>query len=185
MSRRDEQYRDYQPYAQYPGRYMIRERLFAIGDDYWVTDQEGEKTFWVDGKALRVRETFELRLPDGSVLAKIRRKLVSIHDDMKIEDAGGAVVATVRRKRLAAFRERFGVELADGTDWKAHGSILDREYEIEDADGNRVAHISRKWFRVRDTYGVDIPAGYDHAFVVAVAVAIERLAEEHEEASRQ
>ena len=32
---------------------------------------------------------------------------------------------------------------------KAHGHIVDHEYEIE-RDGDTVATISKKWFRVRD-----------------------------------
>ncbi len=38
---------------------------------------------------------------------------------------------------------------------KVHGNIGDHEYEIE-RDGDRVAQISKRWFRVRDTYGVEI-----------------------------
>ena len=32
------------------------------------------------------------------------------------------------------------------------GNIVDHEFEIE-ADGTRVAEVSKKWFRVRETYG--------------------------------
>ena len=45
---------------------------------------------------------------------------------------------------------------------KAHGNVVDHEYEIE-RDGETVATISKKWFRVRDSYGVDVAAGEDVA----------------------
>ena len=40
----------------------------------------------------------------------------------------------------------------------AQGNIVDHEFEIE-ADGTKVAEVSKKWFRVRDTYGVEVAPG--------------------------
>ena len=38
------------------------------------------------------------------------------------------------------------------------GNIADHEYEIE-ADEGKIAEVSKKWFRARDTYGVrSLPA---------------------------
>ena len=59
-------------------------------------------------------------------------------------------------------RDRFVIDVEDGADLKAHGNIVDHEYEIE-RDGDTVADISKRWFRVRDTYGVEIDAGEDAA----------------------
>jgi hypothetical protein len=46
-------------------RYLVRERLFSVGDDSWVTGERGDKVFLVDGKALRLHETFELKDASG------------------------------------------------------------------------------------------------------------------------
>jgi uncharacterized protein YxjI len=56
------------------------------------------------------------------------------------------------------------------------GSILDHEYQIT-RDGIPVANISKRWFRVRDTYGVAIVPGQDDALVLAVTVCIDHLTE--------
>ena len=71
-------------------------------------------------------------------------------------------------------RDRFAIEIEDGEDLKAHGNILDHEYEIE-RDGDTVASISKRWFRVRDTYGVEVADGEDVALVLAAVVALEAL----------
>jgi hypothetical protein len=34
-------------------KYRMREKVFAIGDDFWVENEEGEHAFKVDGKAQR------------------------------------------------------------------------------------------------------------------------------------
>ena len=60
-------------------------------------------------------------------------------------------------------------------DLTAHGNFVDHEYEIE-RDGDTVATISKKWFRVRDTYGVQIADGEDQAFLLAVTVCVDQMA---------
>ena len=47
--------------------------------------------------------------------------------------------------------------------------MLDHEYEIKRND-DVVASISKKWFRVRDTYGVEIAAGEDEPLPLALTV---------------
>jgi hypothetical protein len=73
---------------------------------------------------------------------------------------------------VIGIRDRFAIDIADGADMKAHGNVFDHEYEIE-RDGDTVATISKKWFRVRDSYGVDIAAGEDTPLILAITVAID------------
>jgi uncharacterized protein YxjI len=159
--------------------YRMKERLLAIGDDFWIEDAEGERAFVVDGKALRLRETFELRDRDGREVATIQERKLRIRDTMAIE-RNGRTVATVRKALISPFRDKFKVELADGGEWEARGDILDHEYEIEN-DGRRVAKVSKSWFRLRDTYGIEVEAGQDDGLVLAVAVALAAMREDEEE----
>ncbi|SCK16418.1 LURP-one-related/scramblase family protein [Streptomyces sp. WMMB 322] len=155
-------------------RYLVRERIFGIGDDYWIDDEQGEHAFLVDGKALRVRQTFQLKDVQGEVVAVIRRKMVSLWETMEIE-RGGAKLATVRKKRFTPLRHRFKAQLADGGTLAVHGNVLDKEYDIE-LGGGRLARVSRKWFRVRDTYAVDIEQpGADVPLLLSLAVCIDAL----------
>ncbi|GLY80645.1 LURP-one-related/scramblase family protein [Actinoallomurus iriomotensis] len=152
---------------------MMRERVFSIGDDFWVEDEAGQRVFLVDGKALRLRQTFELKGPDGEVLAVIRKKMVSIRDTMVVEREG-ETVAKVRKKLFSPLRHSMEIELADGQEWTATGDLIEKNYEIESDEGT-VATTSRKWFRIRDTYGIEI--GHpDVPLVLAVAVAVDELA---------
>jgi uncharacterized protein YxjI len=79
-------------------------------------------------------------------------------------------------KALVGIRDRFAIDVDGGEDLKAHGNVLDHEFEIE-RDGDRVARISKKWFRVRDSYGVEVSAGEDEALLLALVVAIESLSD--------
>ncbi|MFJ9519377.1 LURP-one-related/scramblase family protein [Kitasatospora sp. NPDC101801] len=158
-------------------KYVVRERLFTVGDDYWIEDEDGAKAFLVDAKVLRLRDTFELKDPQGRLVAVIKEKALTVRDAMKIENSGGDVIATVRKKLFTPFRDKFHVELADGGELEIHGNLIDKEYRIE-AHGDTVAEISRKWFRFRDTYGVRVADAADAGLLLAVAVCVDHLVEE-------
>ena len=152
----------------------MREKLASIGDDFWIENEQGERVYKVNGKAMRLRETFVLEDPSGNELVKIQERKLSVRDKIAIE-RDGDTVATVK-KALVGIRDRFVVDVEDGEDLKAKGNFWDREYEIE-RDGDTIANISRKWFRVRDSYGVEIEAGEDAPLILAIVVAIDTLSD--------
>lgn len=153
-------------------RFQMHEKLVSIGDDAWIEDDQGERVFKVDGKALRARDTFKLEDRSGNEVAKIQEKKLSVRDKMKVE-RDGRTLATVH-KALVGIRDRFDIDIEDGEDLKAKGNVLQHEYEIKRGD-DVVASISKKWFRVRDTYGVEIAAGEDEALLLALTVAIDEI----------
>ncbi|MFD7918018.1 LURP-one-related/scramblase family protein [Streptomyces sp. NPDC059740] len=162
-------------------RFQVHDRIFGIGDDYWIDDEHGRHVYLVDGKALRLRETFEMKDADGRVLITIHKKWFALRDTMVIE-RGGEELATIRRKRLSLLRNHYRVELVDGTELDVSGSVLDREFAVE-YDGELLAEISRRWLSLRDAYGVNVVReDADPSLLIAVAVCVIRLAErEHED----
>ena len=154
-------------------RYQMREKLFAIGDDYWVETEGGQRVFKVNGKALRLRSTFVLEDTSGHELFKIQEKKLHIRDTMEVE-RGDDTVATIKKALITPLRDRFSVELAGGDELSAKGNIVDHEFEIE-RDGHKVAEISKRWFRVRDTYGIEVAPGEDDALILAATVCIDEM----------
>jgi len=157
--------------------YQMRQRLLSIGDDYWIETDQGDRAYKVDGKALRFRDTFVLEDAGGREVAKIQERKLRIKDSMEIEDQSGNRIALVKKALVSPFRERFDVEVADGPDLKAHGNIVDHEYTFT-RDGDDVAQVSKKWFRVADTYGVEVAEGQDPVLVLAATVAIDTMSHE-------
>jgi uncharacterized protein YxjI len=156
-------------------KYRMREKMFAIGDDFWIENEEGERAFKVDGKALRIRDTLVLEdASSGAELYKIQEKKLTIRDKMEIE-RGGATVATVKKALITPLRDRFSIEVEGREDMEAKGNIVDHEYKIE-RGGETVAEVSKRWFRIRDTYGIEITPGQDEALILAVSVCIDQMA---------
>ncbi len=106
-------------------------------------------------------------------VAEIQEKKLTVRDTIRIDLDGGRS-ATVK-KALVGIRDRFHVEVDGGPDMKVHGNIVDHEYEIE-RDGDKIAEISKKWFRVRDTYGVDVYDETETVLILAITVAVDALA---------
>ena len=156
-------------------RYRMREKVFAIGDDFWIDTEDERHAFKVDGKALRIRRTFILEGPSGEQLFKIQEKKLHIRDTMEIE-RDGQTVAKIKKALITPLRDRYVVELADGTELTAKGNIVDHEYEI-DRDGEKVAVVSKRWFRIRDTYGIDVAAGENDALILAATVCIDEMSQ--------
>ena len=151
--------------------FQMREKILAIGDDYWIEDVDGNKAYKVNGKAARIRETFVVEDASGGELAKIQEKKLSVRDKMTIEI--GSTTATVR-KRLVGIRDRFVIEIEGGEDLSAKGNFVDHEYEIE-RDGDTVATISKKWFRVRESYGVQLASAQEIPLILAITVCLDSM----------
>ena len=154
-------------------KYRMREKMFAIGDDYWIETDGGERAFKVNGKALRIRDTLVLEDLSGAELFTIQEKKLHIRDTMEIE-RDGHTVATVKKALITPLRERFSVEVEGGKDMEAKGNIVDHEYKIE-RDGDTVGEVSKRWFRVRDTYGIEVAEGQDDPLILAVTVCIDQM----------
>src|SRR6267142_2765428 len=91
-------------------KYRMREKLFSIGDDYWIENEQGDRAFKVDGKALRIRDTLVLKDASGTDLFTVQEKKLHIHNTMKIEREGHTV-ATVKKALITPLRDRFSIEV--------------------------------------------------------------------------
>jgi uncharacterized protein YxjI len=157
-------------------RYQMREKLVSIGDDFWIENERGEKVFKVDGKALRVRQTLIFEDRSRRELAKIQERMLRVKDSMEVEGPGGEQLAMVKKALIAPLRDRWTVKIKGGPDLEVQGNILDHEYSIG-AGRDKVAEVSKKWFRVRDTYGVEIEPGQEDILILAVTVCIDQMAQ--------
>ena len=112
----------------------------------------------------------------------MHKKLIAIRDTLEIEH-DGQVVATVRKALISPLHHRSVIDLADGSQLEAVGNILGKEFDIQ-AGGQPIAHISRSWFRVRNSYGVETAPGQNDALLLSIAVCLDRIQHDEEERGR-
>jgi uncharacterized protein YxjI len=101
--------------------------------------------------------------------------MLRVRDSMEIEGPDGNRIAMVHKAMITPLRERWVIDIDGGPDLHAQGNIVDHEYTIE-RDGDRVAEVSKRWFRVRDTYGVEVAPDENDILILAATAVIDTMA---------
>ena len=157
-----------------PVRYQVRQGMFTIGDDFWIETESGQKVFKVDGKAMRARSTLLFEDAQGHELYAIQEKMARARDTMNIDDASGKTALKVHNAMLTPARDRWQIDVPGGKDLSATGNILQHEYKIE-RGRDKIAEVSKKWFRARDMYGVEVDDPQDAAVALLIAIVIDMM----------
>lgn len=151
--------------------YKMREKFFAIGDDFIIQDNAGNNVFVVDGKVLTLGDKLIFRDMARNELAVIKQKLLAWGPTYEIW-RGGEVQAIVKKALFTLFRQRFYVDVEGPDDLVAQGNFLDNEYTFTRCD-QVVATVSKRWFTLRDTFGIEVAPGEDDILILASAVVID------------
>lgn len=162
-------------------RYVMKEKLFAWGDDFKIQDEQGRDLYFVDGKAFSLGDKLSFQDMHGHELASIRQKLLSWGKTYEIQ-RDGRLSAVVKKGLFDFFRASFSVDVPGPDDLEAQGNFLDHEYSFT-RQGNAVAQVSKKWFSWSDTYGVEVSPGEDDVLILAATVVVDMCC--HEERNRQ
>jgi uncharacterized protein YxjI len=145
--------------------------LFSWGDDFVIQDDSGQDRFFVDGKAFSLGNQLSFQDMQGNELAYIRQRLLSFAPTYEISRSG-QVLATVSKELFTFFSCTFDIDLPGPNDLQAKGDFLDHQYAFE-RGGETVARVSKEWFAVADTYGVQVEPGEDDVLILASSVVID------------
>ena len=159
-------------------RYVMRQHLWSFGDDFTVKDETGQPHFRVDGHAFSLGDKLSFQDTAGNELAFVRQRLLSWGPTYEIE-RDGRLVAVVKKKLFTLFRNRFTVDetaTPDPVDLEVEGSFFEYEYTFT-RSGRTVATVSKRMFRMSDTYGVDVADGEDDVLILACAVVVDLATE--------
>lgn len=159
-------------------RYVMKEKLFSFTDSFVIRDENGNDVFQVRAKLLSFGKKLSFRSMDGEEVAAINQKLLSFKPTYEIE-RDGKTVATVSKDFFTILRHRFTVDVPGPDDLEAAGSFLEHEYTFTRHDA-KVATVSKHWFSVTDTYGVEVGPGEDAVLILASAVVIDMVCHEKE-----
>ena len=155
-------------------RYVVKQQVFCLGDDFAIKDEDGREVFYVDGRAFKLlRQKLSFLDEAKREVAFIREKLLSLTPAYEIL-RDGEVAAVVKKDLVNLFRVGFTVDVPGPDDLEATGSLLDHEYTFRRGDAV-VAEVSKKWFSFTDTYGVEVADGEDPVLVLASTVVIDMI----------
>ena len=102
--------------------------------------------------------------------------MLRVKDSMEVEGPGGDQMAMVKKALITPVRERWTVKIKGGPRPWRRKAIYSTMSTPSARAGRKAAEVSKKWFRVRDTYGVEIEPGQDDILVLAVTACIDQMA---------
>lgn len=155
---------------------LMRQKIFAFGDDYTVQDSSGRDRFLVDGKVFTLRDTLAIQDPRGVELARITKKILAWGPTYEIT-RGAKQIAVVKKELFTFFHCRFTVDVPGPDDLEAKGDFFEYEYEFE-RHGRSVASVSKRFFALRDTYGLEFRESEDPVLLLAATVVIDQCCHE-------
>ncbi len=158
-------------------RYKIREKSFHLGEDSIIMNDAGQPVFEVDGKVLSLHDRLIIRDLAGNEVANFHRRLFTLTPTYEIS-RGGDTLATFRNHFFSPLVDRFTVDIPGPDDLEMTGSLFEHEYTISRA-GQVVTVVSKQWFSLTETYGVDSAPGQDDPLILACVLALD-LAEDRE-----
>jgi uncharacterized protein YxjI len=154
-------------------RYVMKQKLFCWGDDFSIKDERGEDVFFVDGRAFSVGDKLSFQDMARNELAFISQKLLSWGPTYEIY-RGSQLAAVVKKSLFTFLHCKFTVDVPGPDDLEAEGDFLDHEYGFT-RGGRTVATVSKQWFSLTDTYGVEIAEGEDDILLLASTVVIDMV----------
>jgi uncharacterized protein YxjI len=160
-------------------RYVMRQKLFAFGEDFIIQDDAGQDVYFVDGKAFSIGERLSFQDMNGHELACIRQKLLAIGPTYEIT-SGGQLAAVVKKHLFSLLKVRFTVDVPGPDDLEAQGNFTRHEYVFTRA-GRTVATVSKQWLSMSDTYGVDVAEGEDDVLILAATVVIDMVSHDDDQ----
>ena len=134
---------------------IVKGKFWTFTSKKFVQDLQGNLLYTVRNKfwTLFARKAMVYD-KDGNLIAKIRRKIFSVHDRYFIESSLGQM--------------------------EIMGNILCFDYHIT-LNGQEIGHVARK-ISLRDSFVLDIQDGYEPAFFVALVIAIDNITDQRQQA---
>jgi uncharacterized protein YxjI len=153
-------------------RYCIKEKFWALGNNFHIMDDCNEPVYRVDGAAFSWGDKLSFQDMAGSEVAHISQKLLSFMPTYTVY-RDGQLFAEVK-KEWSWFRKQFALDVPDPNDYTIDGSFWERDYVFK-RGGRNVASVSRHYFAFTDTYGVDIVDGEDDVAILATCIVIDQV----------
>jgi uncharacterized protein YxjI len=154
-------------------RYLLRQKMLSLADSFQIKNENGTDAFQVNGTVFSLAKQLALEDTAGNPVATIEQQLMSWGPTYAIAK-DGAEIALVKKELFNVFNYRFTIELANAPSLETTGDFSNHEYAIT-RDGQPVATISKQWFAMTDTYGVDINPGEDDVLILSIAVIIDMV----------
>lgn len=152
-------------------RYVMRQTLLSLADNFTIKDENERDAYIVKGKLFSFGDKLSFQDMSGKELVFIEQKLLNWSPTYELW-RGDQMLAEVKRELFSFIHHRFTVDVPGPDDLEAEGDFLDHEYAFT-RGGKIVATVSKRWFAWTDTYGIDVDEKEDAVLILASAVVVD------------
>ena len=151
-------------------RFIIRQKMFSLGDKFNITDQLGRAKYRVQGKFISIGKKLDIYDMNHNHLVHIKEEIFRFLPEYYLYE-DGQVTAKVK-KQLTFLKPKINIDSKYG-DFTIHGSVFEYNFTVK-KDGKVVAKVSKALLSFSDTYGVDV---YDENvdFILALVIVIDQI----------
>lgn len=158
--------------------YKIKEKFWSWGDDFSITDQQGNPCYRVKGKVFSWGDQLSFQDAQGKELAYISQKLLSFMPRYEIH-RNGKLFAELK-KEFTWIKQKFTLDVPGPNDYTIEGSFWQHEFSFL-RQGRVVARIQKKFFNWTNSYGVDITEGEDEVSILCACIVIDEILEDQKD----
>ena len=157
---------------------IVKNKWFSFRGSSYVRDVNGNDVMKVQGKFWTVTYKKFIKDLNDNVVYIVRNKFWKLFAyQAYVMDKDGKVLARVRRK-VFSLHDHYSLTTEDGREIILRGNILGFDYHIT-VDGKEVGHVSRR-FSLRDSFVLDLDDDQDPMFFVALLIAIDNITDERQ-----
>jgi uncharacterized protein YxjI len=153
-------------------KFILRDKLFSLGGDQTVSDENGKQVLYVDGKVLAFGRRLIIRDQSKKTVAVIQKRLIAIRPTYNIRLPGNVKVSI--SERFSLIGDKLKIDVPGNNDLIVHGNLIHHEYDIDRHD-KRVGRVTKQWISLTDAYGVEVAQDEDALLILCCAVVIDEL----------
>ena len=146
---------------------LFKQKLFSWFDSYDIFDENGESLYTIKGQ-FGFGHRFKVIDNNGREVGYVKQRIWTWLPkfDIFVNDE---LVGTIK-KEFTFLKHKFTI---DYKGWKVEGDFLGWDYKVFDGSGNNIARVSKKLFKLTDTYEIDVTNPQDALSVLLLVLAID------------
>ncbi|WP_420574792.1 LURP-one-related/scramblase family protein [Kordia sp.] len=152
--------------------YRIKEKFWGFGNNFSITDTEGNECFYVKGKAFSWGDNLSFQDENKNEIAVIKQKLFTFKPKYQILINGELYAEVI--KEWSWFKKKFTLDVPGPNDYVIDGNFWSHEFVFTRGD-RQVATISKKHWAWTDSYAVDIQDDENHAAILMTCIVIDQI----------
>lgn len=155
-------------------KYIFKEKFFKITDKYWIKDEEGKNSFFLDQDFTFMGYRARVYGENKENLFSIEKKIISLLPKFYVDFEDGSKMTV--SKRFTLLRKSIDVDTDFGT-INLKGSVWDYNFVIS-LDGKKIGEVNRKFISLTDHYVLTV---FDEDYTLAMVALVICLNKIHDD----